>query len=119
MSDDTDDRTTTYFVLFDQDGVRRLDDVGLPGHALVEAIDPEGVNVLMLSDLTALGDHPDNVVGDRWPPHELQGRMSQSWRSRIAAAPVRCSRPTRNGRPCRAIVAEPGDACVHHRQVIR
>lgn len=152
---DNDDR----LLLFDT--AEPLDDAGLPGHALVEAVDSWGDSVFVLADLEAIGDHPGNIVGERQPRHDRLGPLPREfwcriaelcpycerpaiyvqrldryvhkraehdepcWRAilrtepdpdRVAAVIARCGRPTRSGRPCRAMVAAPGDACAHHRQ---
>lgn len=54
----------------------------------------------------------------RCAPHERLGPLPHRYTAQLApVAPVaRCGRPRTDGKPCRAWVATPGDACWWHRR---
>jgi hypothetical protein len=91
---------------------------GLPGYAAVVAIDQDGGTDLVLIDQSALGCEVHNIYNPTTPqaPHEQTGPLPYHWRARVHLAPLRCGQPTQHGRPCRVIVAQPGQACGRHRR---
>jgi hypothetical protein len=78
--------------------------------AAVECVDEDGSRSLWI-----LTDAQDDGGPIRLPEHEGLGPLPPEVRSRIARAPFRCGRTTRSGRPCRTLVARPGQACGNHR----
>lgn len=93
----------------------RLGDVGAAGYAAAVCVTTSGEDVLWLvSKVDWFSDHPRH--GDASQPHEQLGPLPRRWRERVAwAAPFRCGRPTKSGRPCRLPVDQAGGACSFHR----
>ena len=81
---------------------------------VAEAVDQAGRRHAWLVETDRLGE-PDVDHGDPNQSHECVCPLSDEWRARIDNTPLRCSRPTRSGRPCRIVVHHPGDACATHR----
>lgn len=89
-----------------------LADVGLAGHYAAEAVDPAGDRLFLIACRALINDAllpPADVE------HEQLGVLDWRMRERIRLAPLRCSRPTRSGRPCRTVVTSPGARCRCHR----
>lgn len=93
-----------------------LCDVGMPGYVLAVAVDPDGGCDLVLLDWSVLDCEVHNVYNPSTPqaPHEQLGPLPRHWRSR--ALSLRCGRPTKTGRPCRALVPRAGDARGWHNE---
>jgi len=94
-----------------------LCDVGMPGYALVVAIDRDGGTDLVLADRSILGCSVHNRYDPTTPAGSPRAArpVAARWRDRVALSPWRCGRPTKTGRPCRAFVVRAGDACGWHR----
>ncbi|MFI8773738.1 hypothetical protein ACIGKQ_16430 [Gordonia sp. NPDC062954] len=91
---------------------------GSPGFEAGETVDADGNRQLWIVDTGQL-DADVVDLGNQNPVHEQAGLLPSSWDDRIAAAPLRCCRPTAAGRPCRQIVTRPGVACAQHRSGAR
>lgn len=91
-----------------------LCDVGAPGFSLAETVDSYGRRKLWFVDDNRLGADDTDHGALTTPQHEGLGPLSQPWAKRVAAAPLRCGRPTAKGRPCRMNVERPGAACALH-----
>lgn len=103
------------FTLVDWSRSACLCDVGSVGHSVAVAVASDGSDTLWIIDEAELhAEHPRH--GDARHPHEQLGPLPQRWRERVAwAAPFRCGRPTKSGRPCRLPVDQAGVACSFHR----
>ncbi|HEY9316111.1 hypothetical protein [Williamsia sp.] len=88
---------------------------GLPGFTVAETIDAGGNRQFWIVDRDQLGGR-DVDHGNESPAHEQTGFLSERWHDRIAAAPFRCCRPRRDGRPCRILVRSADSACAYHRR---
>ena len=91
---------------------------GSPGFEVGETVDADGHRQFWIVDTDQL-DAANADHGNQNPVHEQAGLLPSSWDDRIAAAPLRCCRPTAAGRPCRQIVTHPGVACAQHRSGAR
>lgn len=87
-------------------------DVGLPGFALAVTVDADGEDKLWVIDSAQLG-RADADSGNARPDHEIVGPLLARFLDRVAAAPLRCCRPTATGSPCRLIVHQPGPCHLH------
>ncbi|OBC07753.1 MULTISPECIES: hypothetical protein [unclassified Gordonia (in: high G+C Gram-positive bacteria)] len=110
----SDDHDRTHQQLVDEHTRVDLEPYGLPGIEVAEAVDQAGRRHAWLVETDRLGE-PDVDHGDPNQSHECVCPLSDEWRARIDNTPLRCSRPTRSGRPCRIVVHHPGDACATHR----
>lgn len=93
-----------------------LCDIGLPGWRATVCVADDGRHDLVLVNTEFLGDPRatyDPITTQA--PHEQPGPLPSRWRDRVQLAPLRCGRPTKSGRPCRAPIPQPGDTCGHHR----
>ncbi|WP_353109445.1 hypothetical protein [Gordonia sp. (in: high G+C Gram-positive bacteria)] len=97
--------------LLDDTDLTDLSDAGGEHLSVGQIVTPEGARQFVLFD-----DRPSETPSwpDRWPEHEHVGPLPAEWFDRISRVMRHCSRPTRTGRPCRAIVHRPGRACRHH-----
>lgn len=90
------------------------------GYEIAEAIAPDGSwSAWLLAPPCAPRCAPCEAQAERdaavtpWPPpHEGLGPLPA--RFLPVSEPHRCGRPRRDGRPCRTVVSEDGDACRHH-----
>jgi hypothetical protein len=103
-------------LLIDPDTDIELADQGLPGFSAAETLDYFGRSMLWIVDRDQLGV-PGTDHGAVDPPeHETHaGALPDEWRERIAAAPLRCAQPRKDGHPCRVQVSAPGVRCGWHR----
>lgn len=92
---------------------------GAPGLWAAVAVASDGTEHLLLAERDSLGDESvryDSTCADA--VHENLGLLPYHWRARVQLAPVRCGQPTQLGRPCRAIVSQPGQPCARHRATV-
>lgn len=102
--------------LLDEERSACLCDVGQADYIAATAVDANGSEHLVFVERSAMGDlavRYDSTCRD--VAHEQLGPLPAIWRHRAALAPLRCGRPTKAGRPCRALVADPGP-CSRHRE---
>jgi hypothetical protein len=91
--------------LVDPDRGTWLQDVGQPDYIATTTLAADGTEHLVLAKLAALNDHTELYDASCTDvSHEQLGPMPAAWRHRVALAPLRCGRPTKTGRPCRAPV---------------
>ncbi|WP_431818632.1 hypothetical protein [Gordonia jacobaea] len=116
--DNAHDPLERAWALIDPRTQRGLGDVGLPGHQLVESIDADGNRELWIADCGVVGRR-DVDHGDPCPKHDLDEPLPDETRARVWSVPIRCGAPTECGRPCRRRVAQSGQRCGAHREVLR
>ncbi|WP_343598890.1 hypothetical protein [Mycobacterium sp.] len=93
-----------------------LCDAGLPGHALVTALDEHGTLRPVLAATDQVGDDAVRFDAEcHAQAHEQLGLLPPAWVQRVRSVPLRCGRPTLSGTRCRKLVAAPGAACDWHR----
>lgn len=107
---DTDHNRWSYIDRWADDA---LDDVGSPGHSIVESVNADGSRSYWIIREQTVGDPSD---GGPWtmPDHEHPRPLPPEWVARIRSAQIRCAAPRKDGHPCRTPVAAPGTRCTWH-----
>ena len=106
--------TDTYSARIDPERSVCLDQEGLPGFRAVTAVDADGNETLWLYRSGTAEQALSGCACPECAPHDQEGRLPARYRHKLTHA--RCGHPCANGRPCKAMVTEPGRLCPLHRE---
>ena len=103
-----------FVTIVDESRSACLCDVGAPGYYVAICVNSKGEEwpwLVCSAELLAA----EQRLGKSYQLHELHGPLPDEYTDRLRRIRFTCGRTTQAGRPCRARVGTPGDACGWHR----